>query len=89
MVIWKFPVGSDCVVEMPTGATILSANVQHGNPCIWALVDPNQPVEQRRFKVIPTGKDFDGAGSTYIGSFHGVGGWMVFHLFEESTGSER
>lgn len=48
-VIWKFPVRPDSAIELPKGATILSVHVQHGQPCLWALVDPSAPKEWRRF----------------------------------------
>lgn len=82
MTIWKFPVKPDATIAMPVGAKILSVAMQGDQPCIWAMVDPDAPKEHRRFKTIPTGSDFDPEGLTYLGSFHGVEGWMVFHLFE-------
>jgi len=85
-VIYKYPVKPDASIELPQGARILSIHVQHSVPCLWALVNPVAPKEVRRFHTIPTGQPFDDSGLTYIGTFHGIEGWMVFHLFEETRG---
>ena len=84
MTIWKFELPPHRTVVMPVGAKILCCQTQNEKPYLWALVDPEAPKEQRQFQVIPTGVDFDPTGFTYLGSFHGVMGWMVFHLFERS-----
>lgn len=41
LTIWKFPVpvADEVEVSMPTGARILSLNIQDGQPRIWAFVD--------------------------------------------------
>ena len=82
-VIWKYPINPNATVSMPAGATIINAGMQNGVPHIWAMVDPSQPKEARNFLTIPTGQHFDDSGLQYIGTFHGVEEWMVFHLFEE------
>lgn len=43
------------VIEMPFNSKILSAKVQNGNLCIWAMVDPNCELETRTVFVIGTG----------------------------------
>lgn len=86
MVIYKYPVKPDVSIEMPEGATILSCAVQHGQPLLWALVDPFAPKEVRHFRAVATGEPFDPAGMQYVGAFHNVEGWMVFHLFEVKEG---
>jgi hypothetical protein len=72
-------------VEMPAGAQILSVQVQRDVPCIWAIVDPANPVESRSFEVFGTGHPFPaciGSGREYIGTFQLLAGSLVFHLFE-------
>lgn len=44
------------------------------------MVDPQQPVETRRFLFVGTGHDFDGRGVTHLGTFFDVP--YVWHLFE-------
>ena len=81
--IWKYPfeIKDDLTIEMPAGAEILSVQVQHGEPCIWVLVDPSNKWDVRHFMVRGTGHsvDFDGR---FIGTIQIMGGSLVFHLFE-------
>ena len=70
-------------VEMPYGAQILSAHVQAGQICLWALVDPEQPPEQRSVVVLGTGHpapSFIGR-MLFIGTVLLSGGSLVFHVF--------
>uniref|UniRef100_A0A6H2A2W0 DUF7352 domain-containing protein n=1 Tax=viral metagenome TaxID=1070528 RepID=A0A6H2A2W0_9ZZZZ len=68
-------------IEMPTGSHILTVQMQRGEPCIWAIVDPDAFPEQRHFQLFGTGHPIDGIGR-YIGTFQLMGGNLVFHLFE-------
>lgn len=82
--IWKFPltatVGMPEKIAMPAGATILDVQVQSGQPCMWAEVDPAAPVEDRMFVVRGTGHTFDGFHGTYIKTFQEPP--YVWHLYE-------
>lgn len=42
-------------VSMPIGAVILALQIQDGTPTFWALVDSNEPMEQREFRLVGTG----------------------------------
>lgn len=82
--IWKFPLSraSDISeVPMPIGAQVLTVQLQHGNPCIWALVDPTAEVEIRRFRMAGTGHSLDETGR-HIGTIQMAGGDLIFHFFE-------
>ena len=86
-VIYKYKIepGNDIVVRMPGSAIILDVRTQGKDACIWALVDRNKDEVvnvDRHFKLVPTGETFSDTKLRYIGTFHNVGGWMVFHLFE-------
>ena len=83
--IWKFPIHATpaVAIKMPAGAEILSVQVQNGEPCVWAIVDPEALSETRMFRVIGTGwevESFDGL--KFTGTFQLQGGSLVFHLFE-------
>jgi len=84
--IYKYPfeVQGDVEISMPAGATILTVQVQGETPCIWAIVDPEQPIAVRRFRIFGTGHplDIEPALSRYIGTFQLLGGRYVGHLFE-------
>lgn len=80
--IWKYPVkGPNFELAMPQGARVLTVQVQHGEPVLWALVDPEKPHARRAFLLIGTGHDFDATGLNYVGTFQE--GPFVWHLFEE------
>lgn len=79
---YALPVTDEVRIAMPKGAEILSIQVQHGTPQIWALVDPQAPDERRHFRVIGTGHPIeDHANLRYIATFQYAGG-LVFHVFE-------
>lgn len=82
-------------VRMPKGARILDVQAQGPFPCIWAIVDTEAELEERRFAVRGTGHELDDELATatigtsggngharYIGTFQLHGGNLVFHLFE-------
>ena len=86
-IIWKYDCAVNDVVtiEMPVGAEILTVQSQHGNPRIWALVDPNNSTEKRYFEMFGTGHPINcdgGITKKYIGSFQLYDGDLIFHLFE-------
>jgi hypothetical protein len=91
MTVWKFPfdllaaaLGVD--IEMPAGARVLFTRMQHGQPCIWAAVDPTAEKETRRFFIVGTGHSFPDGLNHRNCTFHGHlwlnDGEFVFHLFE-------
>lgn len=58
--IWKFPlaVTDKQTVSMPKGSRILSANEQHGQVCIWALVNTEAEREEKSIAIVGTGNPF-------------------------------
>lgn len=82
--IYKYPLNLDSrvVVKMPAGAEVLAVQVQRSTPCLWAVVDPEAPVEVRYFKIFGTGQPLDERGR-YVGTFQMCGGDFIWHVFEE------
>lgn len=84
--IWKFEITPNVnYIMMPIGAEILSVQTQNENPCIWALVEPDNGKEERYFDVFGTGHEVYcdmGVDRKFIGTFQMQGGSLVFHLFE-------
>lgn len=85
--IWKFPLAPDQIfIEIPKGAEILTVQVQHGAPCIWAIVNPLEEKEKKQIRIIPTGVDIEGdtKGLKYYGTFQiqTQRGLLIFHVFE-------
>ena len=80
--IWKFefPVNDVAWVRMPEGAKVLCVGTQQPNHiCLWALVDPDTVVTERKFLVRGTGHELVAAGENYLGTvFDGPFVWHVF-----------
>lgn len=88
-VVWKYDIGmpgAPFAVQMPRRACVVSVHVQGEQPRMWAIVDPEQPLEQRVFVVVATGATIPdtkvGAVAAFVGTFLVGGGDLVFHLFE-------
>jgi len=84
--VYKFPftVQDEICLQMPKGAQILSVQMQHGVPVIWALVDPDRdtPVVERQFHLAGTGHPLPNALGKFVGTFQMMNGDLVLHLFE-------
>ena len=74
-------------IWMPEGAEMLTVQNQHGDPKLWALVDPSAPQTERIIRVAGTGHDMKSTG-TYIGTYQMFGGDLMFHVFEISKETE-
>lgn len=83
---YLFMIGDAVDVEMPSNATLIDCQVQHGIVCLWAIVDTACPTARTRwFRVIGTGHpipDIDQL--TYFRTVQLNGGDLVFHVFEVS-----
>lgn len=81
--VWKFPLqlAERQVIEMPVGAKLLTVQIQHDIPCIWALVDPAAPTTPLDIRTLGTGQAFDAEDFKYIGTYQIHGGGFVFHVF--------
>lgn len=86
MTIWKYPlaVTDTQSVSMPKGAKILTVQIQRGEACLWALVEPDNPTETRIIEIFGTGHPIpDGAAKReHIGTFQLPELGLVFHVFE-------
>lgn len=87
--IWKFeiPVVDAFSLMLPTQSEILSVQQSQSTkkPCIWVLVYPNNPKEDRHFECYGTGHPIHndmGVERKFIGTFQLVDGTFVGHLFE-------
>jgi hypothetical protein len=82
--VFKYPVkvSDEFDLALPADAHILTVQVQHGTPCMWALVDTEKPLETRHFRLAGTGHPIAQDISRYLGTFQVDGGNLIFHLFE-------
>ena len=67
---------------MPKGADILWVDMQQGQPCIWARVNPDAPKERKRIRIFGTGHPIPDDLGDYVGTFMMKDGALVFHLYE-------
>lgn len=90
--IYKYPIPirDQVGVKMPVGASILSAQMQGGQLCLWALVVPKNPVELKTFRIIGTGHDIDSdelARLKFVGTVQaGALAWHVWQKFGADFG---
>lgn len=72
-------------IELPKDSTILSSQIKNGSIVIWALVDPDLPVEKRTFLLLETGQkipSMQGLSLSFISTIQLHLGTYVIHLFE-------
>lgn len=83
--IWKYQLKPQDLqeLEVPDGAQFIAAQVQHGQICLWAIVEPTLPKTWRVVRIVGTGQEFNPTGLRHIGSVQLSGGLYVFHVFEE------
>lgn len=86
--IYKYPFNVTDVVtlDLPRGAAVLHVACQGDVPCLWALVDNDNPPERRVFLVCGTGQPVSrhlGPAQHVATFFHGP---FVWHLFEPGRG---
>jgi len=82
--IYKYKVNlGKTELRMPKGYKILSLQVQHGAPQIWALIDANE-TEQENFEVnvYGTGHSLPDDPGEHISTFKMDGGNLIFHAFK-------
>jgi len=49
--------GKELSIKLPKGASRLSFQLQNGVPTIWAVVNPDEPLEERSVLILHTGDD--------------------------------
>lgn len=86
--VWKFtlPIEDTAVIDMPTGAEVLSVAAQHGDLQLWARVSTHARPEPRTFHVRGTGHPLlDAATGRFIGTVQMRNGTLVWHIFEATA----
>lgn len=69
-------------IHMPAGTRILTAQGQHETGVLWAMVDPDAPLEPRTIVCCNTGTHVP-PNLLYIATVQIHEGYTVFHVFEE------
>lgn len=85
--IWKFPlkVEDRQRISLPFGAELLSVQMQHDKPCLWARVHTDQPLEDRVIFTQGTGNPIPEGAGRFIGTYQLNGGNLVFHVFDSKV----
>lgn len=74
-------------IDMPRGAQVLCAREQNGELYLWALVDPEEPTEERHFDVFGTGHVIPPlleGGRRFVDTVLMHEGSLVLHVFERT-----
>lgn len=70
-------------VQMPEDARILCVQTQQGEPCLWAMVNPERKRVDRQIATYGTGHPIPvDISAGYIGTYQLSGGMLVFHVFD-------
>ena len=85
--IWKYHITSaNARISMPRSAQILCVQVQHGIPCLWAMIhEIDSPMVERKFVTYGTGHEHETIAGRYIGTYQMSGGAFCWHVFEEAA----
>lgn len=80
--IWKFQLKMTELptIRMPKGAEVLSVQDQMGHLCLWAIVDPDEEMEDRHFRIFGTGHPIVYPTGDFIGTVQQ--GQFVWHIFD-------
>jgi len=83
-VIWKYQLEVEYSqeIQMPKDARILTVQLQGPLPVIWAVVNPNAPLENRQIITYGTGTRLSKGVVKYIGTYMTTKGKFVGHVFE-------
>jgi hypothetical protein len=79
---YDLPIQSNAQLLLPAGAQILSVQSQRGSLCLWALVETEAKLVERRFAVFGTGHKIPADRMTFLGTAQFDEGALVFHVFE-------
>lgn len=88
MNIYKYPIETTDtqIVMMPQQAKILTVQVQRGQPCLWAEVNPLLAQERVVIEVFGTGHNMPaGIAREYIGTYQLYDGELIFHVYKRIT----
>lgn len=77
---YQFTIDDDQPLGLPEGADPVHVGLDpQGNPCVWAAVDTEAAIEERRLYVRGTGHPMPNDYKVMLGSF--TQGPFVWHVF--------
>lgn len=78
---YRLELADSQVLRLPKGAKLLTVQIQHGAPHVWAEVDDTQELEDMGVWIFGTGHPLSAEGLTYLGTYQLYGGQLVFHVY--------
>ena len=83
---YKLDVIDKQVIQLPQNAQILSVQEQHGELCLWALVEEQAETEDWTIQIIGTGNPaYHVDAGDFIGTVQARGGYLVWHIFAQQN----
>ena len=82
--VWKYEleVVDTQWLELPRGANILSVDVQHGTPCLWAQVDTEAVKDSVLIVTHGTGHPMKSNHMEFLGTYQLESGSFIGHVFK-------
>lgn len=84
-VVWKFPLESETIIDLPRDAQVRLAGLDPagGRCCLWIELNPDAPREPRFFALYGTGQEIDGdfPSPMHVGSI--IDRPFVWHVYED------
>jgi len=82
---WKYPFTTkeSFELKMPQSAKIVSVSCENTRPYISVMVDPDNLMEIRKFRIYTIKKEIPSSSETYIGSYHEFDGGLVWYVYEQ------
>lgn len=83
--IWKFTLSitEKQQIKMPSGAKLLSAQIQNNMPRLWYLCEDSNEMEFKTILTYGTGNPIRNHPGNFIDTFQMYDGNLVLHVFEE------
>ena len=86
MEIFKYhlEIADTCKTKMPMGAEVLHVAEQNGELCVWALVNPENTLQEQLFRIFGTGHRIpdDEYFLKHVGTVLMENGKLVWHVFQ-------
>jgi hypothetical protein len=83
--IYKYPLTGHQrqVIQLPPSSLPLSLQLQQGQPCLWVLIETDQPKLDYVVRCYGTGHEVEKmpAGFEFLGTLQSSDGTLVFHFF--------
>ncbi|MFW2163132.1 hypothetical protein ACG93T_17440 [Acinetobacter beijerinckii] len=77
-------------IEMPAGSKALCIDVQHGDPKLWVLCNPDMPKISYEVLCVDTGQEINKPIGQYLGTIHiSRAVPLVFHFFSSLADAEQ